>query len=82
MTAIFVIFLVVIIAVYDVFIIYKKGKYHSISAWIIRHSHSYPIFPFLLGVVCGHLFWSMDTKDWKQLPQKTMESIENVIPKS
>lgn len=62
--------LVVFIAAYDFYIIYKEGKKESISAWIIRLSHKYPSIPFLLGFVCGHLFWSMDTADWKIEPPK------------
>lgn len=77
MTAFFVVFVIVIIAVYDFYIIYKKGKYYSISAWIIRHSKKYPIFPFIMGVICGHLFWSMDTKDWSQKPKQIIEKVIN-----
>lgn len=56
--------LVVLIAVYDVWIILKKGKQESISAYIIRWSKQYPSIPFLIGFVAGHLFWSMSDKDW------------------
>lgn len=60
--------LILAIVVFDVFIIKKKGKQASISAYIIRGSKKYPAFfiPFsaLFGFVCGHLFWSMDTFDW------------------
>ena len=67
MTTIFILSIGVLIAAFDVFIIVKKGKYHSISANIIRASHKYPSIPFLLGFLCGHLFWSMDTSDWSVL---------------
>jgi len=63
-TIAFVILLVLIIAIFDFWIIAKKGKYESISAHIIRASHKYPSIPFLIGFVCGHLFWSMNTLDW------------------
>lgn len=65
MTLVFVLLIVFIIAVFDIYVILKKGKYHSISAFIIRSSRQYPSIPFLIGFVCGHLFWSMDTSDWK-----------------
>lgn len=55
---------VVAIAVFDVWIIAKKGKQESISAHIIRLSHQYPSIPFLVGFVAGHLFWSMASSDW------------------
>jgi hypothetical protein len=64
LTAIFIVSIALMIAAFDVYIILKKGKYHSISAFIIRASHNYPLLPFLLGIVCGHLFWSMNTADW------------------
>lgn len=63
-TVIFIIFLVAAIAVFDVWVIIKKGKQESISAYIIRWSKQYPSIPFLLGYVMGHLTWSMADKDW------------------
>jgi L-lactate permease len=59
LTVAFIIFLVVIIAIFDVYIIAKKGKQESISAHIIRISHKYPSIPFLIGFTAGHLFWRM-----------------------
>lgn len=59
LTMAFIVFLVVIIAVFDVYIIAKKGKEESISAHLIRASHKFPSIPFLIGFVCGHLFWRM-----------------------
>jgi TctA family transporter len=63
-TLVFIAVLVIAIAVFDVWIIAKKGKQESISAHIIRMSYKYPSIPFLIGFVCGHLFWSMNTVDW------------------
>lgn len=64
-TIAFIIFLVVIIAVFDVWVIAKKGKQESISAHIIRMSHKHPSIPFLIGYVAGHLFWRMyDASVW------------------
>jgi len=62
-TPIFTILLVVVVAVYDVWIIAEQGKTESISATVIRWSHDYPSIPFLLGFLCGHLFWRMKDKD-------------------
>lgn len=55
---------VAVIAVFDIWVIWKKGKRESISAWIIRESKNYPSLILLLGIVLGHLFWSMNTFDW------------------
>jgi hypothetical protein len=57
------ILLAMLIAAFDVYIIAKKGKQESISAYIIRGSHKYPLLVLLLGIVLGHLFWSMKTED-------------------
>lgn len=62
-TVIFCIFLVVAITVFDFYIIAAEGKQASISATIIRWSYEYPSIVFLLGFVCGHLFWRMKDKD-------------------
>jgi hypothetical protein len=64
LTVLFITVVFIAVAVFDVYIIAKKGKKESISAHIIRASHAHPLLPFLLGIVCGHLFWSMKTADW------------------
>ena len=63
-TELFIYITVASIAIFDVYIIAKKGKYESISAHIIRGSKKYPLLVLILGVVLGHLFWSMDSFDY------------------
>lgn len=79
---------VVGVAVYDVYIIAKKGKYFSVSAWMIRTSKKFPSIPFGIGLgvgmLAGHLFWSMNTKDI-YLPdspemRELCKDVKNVIP--
>jgi hypothetical protein len=65
LTVLFMLVIILSVTIFDVFIIYKKGKYESISAHIIRAAKKYPSIPFLIGFVCGHLFWSMSDQDWK-----------------
>lgn len=62
-TAFFIIATVIIWAVFDVYIIVKKGKQESISAYIIRGSYKYPLVVLCFGILLGHLFWSMRTED-------------------
>lgn len=66
-TYIFIAAVFVLIAVYDIIAIMKGGTEASISSIIITWSYKFPLFPFLSGVVCGHLFWRMksnsDTKE-------------------
>lgn len=61
-TVLFILILVTSIIVFDFYIIFDEGATESISAYIIRWSHEYPSIPFLLGFVCGHLFWRMSDK--------------------
>jgi hypothetical protein len=60
-TVIFIIALAIIVTLFDVWVIWKKGPQSSISAYIIRGSHKYPLLVLLFGMVLGHLFWSMRT---------------------
>ena len=62
-TVIFIILTVVVVSAYDVWVILYKGKYESISAYIIRISKKMPLVVLLIGILLGHLFWSMDTFD-------------------
>lgn len=60
------IFIVVaIIAIYDVWVIMARGKYESISAHLIRIFRAYPLVTLILGIVLGHLTWSMSDFDWR-----------------
>lgn len=59
LTILFIFFLVLIITIFDIWIIAKKGTKESISAHLIRASHKHPSIPFLIGFVAGHLFWRM-----------------------
>lgn len=70
----------VIILIADVYLIKKKGKQASISAYVIRGSKKYPMlvfaFGFILGIFGGHLFWSMDTFDWALEDELTKRCME------
>ena len=76
----FILGVVVLIAVYDVVIINRKGKKASISAWAIRIADKYPSIVFVTGLVIGfvfgHLFWRMDTLD---IYECTDPYVENII---
>ena len=57
MTVIFIAIAFAAIAIYDVYAIVNGGTEASISHTMIVWTYKYPIFTFLMGVVCGHLFW-------------------------
>lgn len=62
----FLAFLGIVILIFDIYVIAKKGKHESISAYVIRWFYKDKktiIIAFGLGLVCGHLFWSMKTTD-------------------
>lgn len=63
LTVLFLIIVATSLILFDVYIIWKKGKQESISAHIIRGSYKYPLIVFLFGIVAGHLLWSMKTED-------------------
>ena len=61
------IFIVAVLAagvLFDVWVIWKKGKQSSISAYIIRIFRKYPMVTLGTGIVIGHLAWSMSDFDW------------------
>jgi len=62
LTVLFILIVIIIVAIYDVWVIKKKGKPESISAHIIRISKTYPLITLLTGILLGHLFWSMPTE--------------------
>ena len=63
LSLIFLISLAVTVAIFDVWIIAKKGKPASLSAEVIRLSKKMPLVTLLFGILLGHLFWSMRTDD-------------------
>lgn len=67
-TVIFIIGMIAAVAAYDVYTIAEHGLESSISHTMIVWAYKYPIFPFIVGVVVGHLFWRMrDTGDTKKI---------------
>ena len=68
----------VILIVFDIYIIKKKGKQESISAYVIRWWYGNKktiLIAFLSGVLFGHLFWSMKTSDvYKDIECKKVET--------
>lgn len=81
LTVLFMLMLVLTVAIFDVWVIFSKGKRESISAWIIRESKNYPLVVLLLGIVLGHLFWSMNTFDWAD-PEYILERCNEYAKKA
>ena len=58
-TKIFIAVMIVLIAAYDVYTIVLYGTETSVSHVMITWAYEYPVFPFVMGFVMGHLFWRM-----------------------
>ena len=61
----FVLALIVVIAIYDIWVMSVGGKEASISQVLIDYAYEYPSFPFAMGFVCGHIFWRMPERKRK-----------------
>jgi len=59
----FIAIVILAVVVFDVWVIWKKGKQESISAYIIRGSYKYPLVTLIVGILIGHLYWSMPTEN-------------------
>jgi hypothetical protein len=57
LTIIFIVSIIFAAIGYDIYAISRDGTEASISHIIIEWSYKYPIFTFLFGLLCGHLFW-------------------------
>lgn len=68
LTAWFILVAVLVIAVYDGYVLIEGGTEASISHTLYMWSHKYPLVTFLWGMLCGHLFWRIrDTKETRKL---------------
>lgn len=57
-TVVFSVFVVAIIAVYDALAwAYASGE-GTISRVLLAIAYEYPLLPFAVGVVAGHIFWA------------------------
>lgn len=55
----FIVLMIALIAVYDVWA-YSSGGTEGTISWVIyTWSHEHPAFTFAMGFVMGHLFWQM-----------------------
>jgi hypothetical protein len=58
----FMITVAAIAILFDIYIMIKKGKSASISAYVIRGAKDYPLVAYAFWFLMGHLFWSMPTE--------------------
>lgn len=48
-----------VLIVYDIYAYKVRGSDTTISVQMYEAGKKYPIIPFLLGVVFGHIFWNL-----------------------
>lgn len=48
---------IIIIALYDTFVMYHVGRQATITDVVYQISCRWPIVPCVVGAVIGHLFW-------------------------
>lgn len=48
---------VIVLSIYDVYMIWTYGPRASISEVIVTCTKDYPIIALIFGLICGHLFW-------------------------
>ena len=65
-TKIFILLVVVVAIVYDVYV-YSVGGTQTTISWVIAEwSYKMPALVFAVGFLCGHLFWQMDPDKFKR----------------
>jgi len=42
----------------DLYLFVVRGPHATLSAEILAAAHQYPMIPFVVGLLCAHLFWS------------------------
>ena len=62
-TRIFIGVIIFAILIYDVYIAIIGGTGTTVSHELIAWSYKYPVLPFAVGFVMGHLFWRMPKTD-------------------
>lgn len=57
---------VIVLLIYDLWAFTQAGTEGTLSWAMCEWSYKYPIFPLIVGIVVGHLFWQMkNPKDKK-----------------
>jgi hypothetical protein len=49
--------LIVCVGGYDVYASQQSNNWETVSSYVWRISRNYPILPFIVGIVIGHLLW-------------------------
>jgi hypothetical protein len=55
----------VCIGLWDIYCTYGPGSQYTVSALLADWSRQWPVLPFALGMLAGHIFWGR----WPSPPQ-------------
>ncbi len=58
LTVAFIVGIAVIITIYDVWTLWRRGYTTTISWNLLLIGRRFPIIPFIFGVLVGHVLWS------------------------
>ena len=58
-TRMLVVFIVAVVAAWDVYVIYQGQQEATFSVVLYESSRRWPVIPFVLGFLCGHIFWQI-----------------------
>ena len=58
-TRMLVVFIVAVVAAWDVYVIYQGQQEATFSVVLYESSRRWPVIPFVLGFLCGHVFWQI-----------------------
>ena len=53
----FIAIILFVIFAYDAYAVARWGHSGTISAVLLKYAYKYPVVPFLIGLIMGHLFW-------------------------
>ena len=58
-TRMLIVFIILIVALWDCYVLYQGQQQATISVVIYESSKKWPVIPFVLGFLCGHIFWQV-----------------------
>jgi hypothetical protein len=59
-TVLLIVLTILTLGVWDVYAVANETPGDTISEIVLKASLRRPIIPFIIGVVCGHLFWPQE----------------------
>ncbi len=58
-TRMLIVFIIFIVALWDCYVLSQGQQQATFSVVIYESSKKWPVIPFVLGFLCGHIFWQV-----------------------